>query len=252
MNAPLAALPMYDLPDLQGTNDRLWAATRTRLRAAGLAAPEALSRHVTDLWALWRAPTLVLAQTCGYPFRARLHDHVALVGTPDYGLEGCPPGYYRSVLVQRADAPAADLAALAPQRMAFNDALSQSGWAAPCNAALAQDLRLNPALETGSHRASALAVAEGRADWAAIDAVTWRLMSDHDPVTEHLREAGMTPPTPGLPLITALGNDPALVFRAVSGAIATLATDDLATLHLRGLVAIPAAAYLAVPNPPAP
>ncbi|MFN3646541.1 MAG: hypothetical protein ACK4S2_08505, partial [Gemmobacter sp.] len=68
-----ASLPMYDRPEVQAANDRLWAGIRDRLRAAGLAAPETLVRGRWPLWDHWTAPDLVLSQTCGLPYRSRLH-----------------------------------------------------------------------------------------------------------------------------------------------------------------------------------
>ena len=68
-------------------------------------APEGLQRDPDDLWSQWTSPDLVFSQTCGFPYRARLHGSVTLIGTPDFGVEDCPPGYYRSVLVARADDP---------------------------------------------------------------------------------------------------------------------------------------------------
>lgn len=248
----IAALPMYDLAALTPANDRYWAAIRDRLRAAGMAAPDALTRGADDLWPLWRAPDLVLAQTCGLPYRTRLHGKVTLVGTPDFALAGCPPGYYCSVLVARADDPR-NLAGLTAGRFAYNDALSQSGWAAAHSHAAELGLALRPTLRSGGHRRSAVAVASARADLAAIDAVTWRLMQRHDGgLTDTLREVARTAPTPGLPYITALGHDPAVLFAAIAAALAGLADNDRQALGLRGLVMIPAAAYLALPIPPAP
>lgn len=246
-----AALPMYDRPEIRPATDRFWAAIRDRLRAAGLAAPEALDRPA-DPWPLWQAPDLVLAQTCGLPYRSRLHGKVALVGTPDYGLEGLAPGYYCSEIVARSDDPRG-FADLLAGTLALNEAGSQSGWAALQAHAAAQGLVPGRAIATGSHAASAAAVAEGRADLAAIDAVTWRLLKRHEAaLTSRLRVVERTAPTPGLPLITAHGLDPAPVFAAVAGAIVALSPDDRAALGLRGLAAIPAAAYLAVPIPPDP
>lgn len=247
----IAALAMYDRPETRGATDRFWGLIRDSLRAGGIAAPEALTRG-GDFHAPWTDPDLLLAQTCGLPFRSLLRDRVTLVGTPDYGLPGCPPGHYRSVLVARAG-DGRDLDALASGVLAINDAGSQSGWAAPVAHAAARGLAFTRVAVTGAHAASARAVADGGADLAALDAQTWQLIGAHDPaLAAMLRVVDLTDPTPGLPLITAKGRDPAPLFAAASAAIAALAPADRAALGLRGLVAIPAAAYLALPLPPDP
>src|SRR6056297_1787272 len=230
----IAALPMYDPPQLRGATDALWAAIREAARAEGLSPPERLSRG-PDPWVFWEAPDLFLAQTCGLPYRSHLHERVTLVGTPDYGLPETPPGHYHSVLVARASERRRSPADFYGAALAYSDPLSQSGWAA----AEATGLALRPALCTGSHAFSARAVADGRAEIAAIDAVTWRLMERLDPVTERLRVLGRTPPTPGLPLVTG---DPALaapLHRAVSRALAGLDRETAAALGLTGLSAVP-------------
>ena len=249
----IASLAMYDFGAAMDANDRLWALIRSGLQARGIKAPAALTRGDAAYWPAWEAPDLVLSQTCGYPFRAVLHDKVAYVGTPDYGVEGCPPGHYRSVFVVRADDPRQTFGDFDGAPFAYNEALSQSGWAAPQTHATRLGIRLPPALMTGGHRRSALAVAEGRADIAALDAVTHALMQDDDAkLAQRLRVLALTDPTPGLPLIAARGADTGATFDAVAEAIAALPPADRATLHLRGITRIPTVAYLAVPNPSAP
>ena len=250
----IASLAMYDFaPALQAANDRLWQGIRDGLRAAGLAAPQDLTRGEAAYWPAWQSPDLVLSQTCGYPFRARLWDKVTLIATPDYDLPDCPAGHYVSVYVARSDDPRRELTAFADAGFAYNEALSQSGWAAPQNHAASLGLRFQGRLQTGGHRASALAVARGLADFAAIDAVTWALLQRHDPGVAALREIGRTaPPTPALPFIAAKGVDRLVYFEVLAAAIAALAPVDRETLMLRGIVALPASAYLAVPSPPPP
>jgi ABC-type phosphate/phosphonate transport system substrate-binding protein len=248
----IASLGMYDFGPAMAANDRLWALVRTGLLGRGIAAPEGLTRGEAAYWPAWQAPDLVLSQTCGYPFRARLHDRVTYVGTPDYGVDGCPPGFYRSVFVARRDDPRDTVTEFDRARFAYNEGLSQSGWAAPQTHATELGIRLAPAAQTGGHRRSAMAVADGRADLAALDAVTFSLMQGVDPVAEKVKVVGLTAPTPGLPLITARGHDPDRVFDAVGEAIAALTPEDRAVLRLQGLVRIDVAGYLAVPNPPAP
>ncbi|MBL9051120.1 MAG: PhnD/SsuA/transferrin family substrate-binding protein [Tabrizicola sp.] len=248
----IASLGMYDFGPLQGANDRLWRLVRDALRDQGIPAPETLTRGEAAYWPAWQSPDLILSQTCGYPFRARLHDKVTYVGTPDYGVEGCPAGHYCSVFVARADDPRRTLAEFDGARFAFNEPLSQSGWAAPQTHAAKLGIRLPPTLQTGGHLLSARAVAEGRADLAALDAVTHALMLSSDPVSDRLRVIAVTDPTPGLPYISGPGHDPEPIFQAISAAIAALSDEDRVALRLKGIVRIPLAAYLAVPNPPAP
>ena len=113
-------------------------------------------------------------------------------------------------------------------------------------------IRLPPALQSGGHRLSALAVAEGRADIAALDAVTHAMLQEVEPKVAGLRVVALTDPTPGLPYISGAGQDPEPIFAALADAIAVLPAPDRATLRLKGLVRIPRATYLAVPNPPPP
>ncbi|WP_284164047.1 PhnD/SsuA/transferrin family substrate-binding protein [Frigidibacter sp. SD6-1] len=243
----IASLPMYDWPEVQAAHDRLWAGLRDRLRAGRLPAPDALSRDGRAFE--WTAPDLLLSQTCGFPYRTALHGKVTLVGTPDYGLDGAPPGYYHSVLVVRADR-AGEWRDFIGGTLAINSYDSQSGWAAAQNHAAEAGRRFDRILVTGAHIGSAAAVADGRADIAAIDAMTWRLVEQYRPaVADRLRICTRTGPTPGLPLITACADQADLLHTAFAGAVADLAPDDRKTLRLRGIVRIPAEAYLAVPTP---
>lgn len=242
-----AFLGMYDRAETQAAHDALWAGIRARLGFG----PQHLSRD-RDPWDIWRDPELVFAQTCGLPFRSGLHKQVRLVATPDYAVEDCPPGYYCSVLVARRNDDRDGLSDFADARFAYNDPLSQSGWAAPAAHIASLGLPLTPTLRTGAHRASAQAVAENAADFAALDAVSWRMMQRWDPLAADLREIGRTAPTPGLPYITGPDRDAAALRRATAEAIAALDPQRRSALGLTGLVEIPVADYLAVPMPPAP
>ena len=248
----IASLPMYDLPDCRDANDRYWALIRDGLRSAGVSAPDAITRGMPDLMHHWQQPDLVLSQTCGFPFRAVLHGKVTLVATPDYGLEGCPPGYYQSVFLARSDDPRMALTDFRPARFAYNDALSQSGWAAPQNHAAGLGFQFTPVIRTGGHALSARAVLDGQADLAAVDAMTWRLLVRNDPGMAALKVVDRTEPTPCLPYIAASGGTPKVTFDAIAAAILALAPVDRATLGLRRILYIPAMAYLAVPIPAAP
>ncbi len=238
---------MYDMPALQGANDRLWRAIRARLGYG----PEGLTRGV-DFWEVWTSPELLLSQTCGLPYRARLHRQVALIGTPDHRLPGCEPGYYRSVLVVRGESDVQAIGDLRGRVMAYNGALSQSGWAAPMCHFNNHGIAFSRFVESGGHGASAQMVARGEADVAGLDAVTWELLKAHDPVAGELRVLAATTPTPALPYITRPGDHVEALRAAVVGAIADLDPTDRAALHLHGLVAIPEETYLAVPTPPGP
>ncbi|RGP39173.1 phosphate/phosphite/phosphonate ABC transporter substrate-binding protein [Pseudotabrizicola alkalilacus] len=248
----IASLGMYDRHETMVVNDALWALIRDGLRARGLIAPDALTRGDAAYWSAWDSPDLLLSQTCGLPFRARLHRSVTLIGTPDYGVAGCAPGFYRSVLIARSDDPRATEAEFSTARLAINEPLSQSGWAAVSQHFHDLGLTLRPTVQTGGHRASALAVAKGEADFAAIDAVTWELLSRHEDFATGLRVFAQTAPTPGLPLITAQPAQADALFEVVSHAIRALSEAQRHTLCLRGLARIPASAYLAQPIPPAP
>ncbi|MGL4648335.1 MAG: phosphate/phosphite/phosphonate ABC transporter substrate-binding protein, partial [Caldilineaceae bacterium] len=150
----IASLPMYDMPPVQAANDRLWAAIRDGMRARGMDAPEALLREPADLFAQWEAPDLVLSQTCGMPYRTRLHGKVTLIGTPDFGVPGAPAGHYRSVFVAHRNDPRTRLDQFDGAKLAYNETVSQSGWAGPLNHAAELGLTLRAHLHTGGHRLS--------------------------------------------------------------------------------------------------
>jgi ABC-type phosphate/phosphonate transport system substrate-binding protein len=237
---------MYDMPHVRAANDRFWLAIRTALGAG----PDHLTRS-EDVWGQWLSPDLLMSQTCGLPYRARLHDEVNLIGTPHYGLPGCPPGYFNSVLVVRADADATCLTDLNRPTLAFNEHLSQSGWAAPLAHFKAHGIAFKTGPQTGAHAASARAVVDGNGDVAALDALTWAMLTRQSPdITRQLKVIDRTAPTPGLPYITSKHCDPVPIARAIDLAIATLGQADRDTLQIRDLIRIPASDYLAMPIPP--
>jgi ABC-type phosphate/phosphonate transport system substrate-binding protein len=245
----IANLMMYRRAELEQPHSNFWTLVRGHLHAAGIDAPETLSQDAEE-FSVWKDPDLVLSQTCGMPYRLWLHDRVNLVGTPDYGLPKCPAGFYRSALIIRADDPRTELLEFKDSPFAYNQTFSQSGYAAPYWHAKPNGFWFENRLSTGAHLKSAQAVASSKADIAALDAVTWRNIEKYDRFADQLRVLDWTAATPALPLITAKANDPSTIFSAVENALANLTQDDRSKLGIKGLVSIPKATYLSIPNPP--
>jgi len=239
----IAFLPMYARPELHEAHDRYWTLIRDGLRSEGIDAPERLTTSA-DERETWHDPQLLLGHTCGLPYRRWLHDDVQLVGTPDYDVEGCPPGWYRSAVICRRDNDASTLGELAGGTFAFNTEDSQSGFVALMSLARQESVEFANRLETGAHVRSAAAVAAGQADLAAIDAVSWRNMLRYDDFTSQLRVALWTAPTPGLPYIAAPGVNVEALRSAIDDAIEGLAPPDHDVLGITGLVRISSQLYL--------
>ena len=167
MSKFIAALPMYDWPEMRAEVDAQWATIRDALRHAGIDAPERIVRRNADLpavagglrdasgkvvmpdpvtlppdeldfHAVWLHPALLFAQTCWGPMELGLERHVQVIGQPSYyGMEGGRGGLYSSAIVMRQ--PAQHVAAptngkavmplelLRGKRFAFNSLDSMSG-----------------------------------------------------------------------------------------------------------------------------
>ncbi|SMP12721.1 phosphate/phosphite/phosphonate ABC transporter substrate-binding protein [Shimia sagamensis] len=243
----IAAFPMYDRPELAATWDHLWLLF---CEAYG-DGPRQLTRD-RDVWDVWQSPDLLLAQTCGFPYRSRLKDKVALIGAPDHGIEEAPAGHYRSVIVASKRYEGAKLDTLHDATLAFNEPLSQSGWAAIWRHFEDNGFRIGPRQLSGAHRESARMVARGDADFAALDIISWKMMTRYDDFTSDLIVVDMTRPTPALPFISARYQDAARIQNALQDGLQSLTFGQREELFLHGLVHLPQSSYEAVPNPPSP
>ena len=236
---------MYDWPEAHAFWDTLWRKSWAILQEQGIVAQAELRRE-TDYPSLWLSDRLLLGQTCGWPFVSRLQEKVTPIGRFDFGLEGLKPGEYRSVFVAAAGSdPVTDLAELGAairqngSVIAINAADSQSGFRVWGECFPAPFL-IDPSrvVMTGSHRASVQAVARGKAGYAAIDAVTWRLARAFEPAAQEVSVIARSGSAPGLPLIISnrLARHAGSVTNALSAAIGQMASSDRALLGLAGLV----------------
>jgi ABC-type phosphate/phosphonate transport system substrate-binding protein len=243
----IASFPMYDLPELQAATDALWAAIAARVPNA----PKTLTR-TPNLEKIWTDPDLLLAQTCGYPLVTSLAGKVALLATPCYDATGCEGPAYRSAIITHVEQPASTLSALRGKICAINSIDSNSGMnllrAEIAPLAHDDEKFFARIVATGSHASSVEAVADGHADIAAIDCITWALLQEKRPTA--LREIhllGWTQSTPGLPLITSLRTSEAIRSALIEALHDIIADPDLApirtALRLERFVVLPHSAY---------
>lgn len=240
----IAALPMYDLPELKETTDAFWIGLRSHLAGAGVTnLPEQLTRP-SDPYALWRSPDLIFAQTCGFPLTHDLKGQVRYLATPCYSAPGCEGSNYRSFILVREDDPAAKGADLVGRVAAFNSRDSQSGHNILKHYLSGQGIAnglLREAIESGAHRQSARLVKQGLADFCAVDCVSWALITAVAPQeVEGLRVLDQTAMAPSLPYITGLDRpveDVAALRTGLAAAFSDPALDEIRErLLLDGIV----------------
>ncbi|BCH24381.1 phosphate ABC transporter substrate-binding protein [Mesorhizobium sp. L-8-10] len=188
--------------------------------------PATLPPDELDFHALWLHPRLLFTQTCWGPMELGLQDHVAVLGQPSYGnMEGGQGALYSSAILMLRGAgprmpapadgqPSIPLDLMRGKRLAYNGNDSMSGIIA-----LTRDLGasgesldiFSERIATGAHRASIVAVADGRADVCAIDCRSWDMALRHEPRAADVEVVGWTGRRKGLPLITSRSTPPDVV-----------------------------------------
>lgn len=241
----IASLPMYHRPELIDAHNEYWQLIRKYLGEAGIDSPEKLSQDAGEL-KVWTRPDLVFSQTCSYPYRKLIHKQVTLIGTPDFGVEGCPPGYYRSAFIVRKSDSRENLAEHQNSLFAFNMETSQSGYVAAMAETVKHGFLFQNKICSGGHSNSARLVATKEAEIATIDAVSLKLMEHYEDFYADLKIIDWTTPTPGLPYITAGGADGAVFFDAVKAALDALSDEARKKLMIKDLIKIPKETYLAI------
>ncbi len=238
-----ASLGMYDMPWLQAANDALWAGLAARLRAASVVSvPEALDR-TRPLAKIWHDPTLLFAQTCGYPLVTELRDVVTPIAAPVYCWPGCVGATHCSVIIVPTASSFEALSDLRGRRAAINGRDSNSGMNLLRHAVapLADDGRFfGEVVITGSHLGSLNHVARGKADVAAIDCVTFGLVERHRPeLVNGVRVICETAKSPALPFVTRASASAEEIAMLLSALRETVADPQLAAaveaLGLKGV-----------------
>jgi ABC-type phosphate/phosphonate transport system substrate-binding protein len=244
----IAALPMYDFPELVPVHDALWTAWSDRLIEADvLDSPRRLTRTLGHV-ETWRHPRLLVGQACEYPLSKSVADGVRLVATPRYAVPGCSGSCYRSAVIVRADEPADSIADLRDRRCVINELDSNSGMnlLRALVAPVAGGRRFFTSVGvSGSHRQSVAMVRDGLADVAAIDCVTFAHLQLLPPaLAQDLRILCWTSASPSLPFITARSTTDSML-NAIRTSLALLIADPAlapvrARLFLEGVDLEPA------------
>jgi ABC-type phosphate/phosphonate transport system substrate-binding protein len=206
--------------------------------------PASLPPDELDFRALWLHPQLLFAQTCWGPMEQGLSRHVKVIGQPNYdAFEGGQGEFYSSAILMRRSegqpqaSPPSNGCAVIPfnlvrdRRFAFNSSDSMSGIIA-----LTRDLQVmgeslevfSERVETGGHRASIVAVAEGRADLCTIDCRSWAMALRFERAASEVQVVGWTTRRKGLPYIASASASDSLLARLRS----TLAKIDQPAMSL--------------------
>lgn len=180
--------------------------------------PATLPPDELDFHQLWLSPALLFGQTCWGPMELGLARHVQVIAQPNYdAFEGGQGELYSSALVMPADGgpsvasprdgkAAIPIDLLRGKRFIFNNPDSMSGLIGLTRdlEAMGESLDIFASRgESGGHRSSIIAIAEGRADIAAIDCESWALAQRFEPAAKGVRVVGWTARRKGLPYITA-------------------------------------------------
>ena len=152
-----------------------------------------------------REPGLWFGHTCGYPLMTQLQPDFMPFCVPLFDVPGTEDKLYSSRIIATADGTVDSLETSRGRVCAMNNSDSNSGMNV-LRHALADLARgepfFNRVLTTGGHLHSLQAVAEGEADIAAIDCVSYQLIADAQPgLARKVKVIAETVKTCGLPLV---------------------------------------------------
>ncbi len=196
-----------------------------------------------------QSPDLLLGHTCGYPLITKLVRTHKPVCVAQFDVKGCDGIHYSSWIVARESHPGRRLNDFSGSTATFNNRDSNSGM----NVLRYEVSRVangapffRQTLISGSHLASIRNLAQGHADIAAIDAVTWHFARQRNrPGIPGTRIIGQTVSTAGLPFVQPKRSelDPSSLTRAMNACLEELPSSIRSFLAIKRFSRIEADAY---------
>ena len=175
-----AALPWYRFPETQPILDSIWRDVVSELREAGVEQPPEFLDHTTPHQALLSKPSLTLSQCCGPDLFQDDAINMVPFAAPVISAYEVAPGYYFSHIVTGKSAGAGKSPKLDSPRVGINSRTSYSGCTAVKLWLEDRGIEEYTVYESGSHSNSVRELQAGRADLAAIDALSWRFLDVRD------------------------------------------------------------------------
>jgi len=159
-----------------------------QLQAAGIEHHSELLDYTTPYRDLLELPSLILSQCCGPDLFQDYASNIVPFAAPVISAYEVAPGYYFSHIVKKESAE------LSFSRVVINNKTSHSGCTAVKLWLSARGIKNYSVYESGSHRNSVRELQEGRADVAAIDALSWRYIDTRGIQILDNSEAALAPP----------------------------------------------------------
>ena len=188
MATNIAALPWYSFPATRAGLDAVWKETRSTLVGNGIGPLPAALSHSIPYAELFSNPHLVLSQCCGLDLYRSQTSNVMPLAVPHISALDVPEGYYFSYIVTQKAAN------LDRPRIIINNRSSHSGHMAIRSWLTANGYNDFTLSESGSHAQSLLALKAGRADLAAIDALSWQHLDAEGLIILDQSEPAPAPP----------------------------------------------------------
>ncbi|MFP6731260.1 MAG: PhnD/SsuA/transferrin family substrate-binding protein [Alphaproteobacteria bacterium] len=247
----MASFPMYDFPEVHWALDALWGAFARNLKARGVAGVPDKLTHTRPLKELWTNPDLFISQCCGLDVVKHYTRHLVPLATPLTSADGANGPRYRSKIIVHEDSNASSLEDLRGKICTVNGPDSHSGMNA-LRAMIAPISEGRPFFaevrESGAHADSITMVAEGQADVAAIDCLTYALLERHRPAAvAGVRVLTHTDFGPGIPYVARTNADPETIELMREAIIEAFEDPDLGdaldALFLIGVTVLPKDEY---------
>jgi len=160
----------------------------SELRAAGFEHHSEFLDHTTPYRALLRKPSLILGQCCGPDLFEDYAVNMVPFAAPVISAYQVTPGHYFSHIVTSKSAK------LNNPRVVINNRTSHSGYTAVKLWLDVHSIKHYSIYESGSHYNSVRELQAGRADIAAIDALSWRFLDTNGLQIVDNSEPALAPP----------------------------------------------------------
>ena len=243
------ALGMYAFTERQQS---CWKQLFTRFCELSAVADESVTLEFNHDPAYLLGPGLWFGHTCGYPLMTRLKDYVSPFCVPLFDLPGTDGRLYSSRFIVAADSDIDCIEASRGRVAVMNNLDSNSGMNVFRHAVAevsGSEKFFASVVTSGGHLHSLEMVANGTADIAAIDCVSYQLIADWRPeLCADIRIISDSVKTCGLPLVMTHADiadtDTETMIERLNQALALC--DDVVrdTLHLSGFAAVQLDDYL--------